>query len=268
VPPRELPVQKRKNKGFSLDLKAFRNGITLGVVFDLKKVHPDRPAHGNRYDQARLPRKVREEEVKRLQGANSTSMIRRSRGLRWKYGYIAVLVGCALLLATLGAGCTSAPATVKTGDTVKVDYEVSLPGNPVFETNENSTPLEFVVGSGSMISGFDSAVIGMSAGETKTVIIPAEQAYGPYRPDLVSVLPADKVFESVQALEEAGAIREVDYPGMEPIYEYALADGTHGYLRFSNITDETITVDENPPLAGKDLQFKITVVEIIPAGTS
>jgi peptidylprolyl isomerase len=202
-----------------------------------------------------------------MRGANSTFMIRRSRGLRWKYGYIAVLVGCALLLATLGAGCTSAPATVKTGDTVKVYYEVSVPGNPVFETNENSTPLEFVVGSGSMISGFDSAVVGMSAGETKTVIIPAEQAYGPYRPDLVSVLPADKVLESVQAMEDAGAIRRIDYPGMEPIFEYALPDGTHGYLRFSNMTDDTITVDENPPLAGKDLQFKITVVEIIPAGT-
>jgi peptidylprolyl isomerase len=203
-----------------------------------------------------------------MQAANSTSMIRRSRGLRWKYGYMAVLVGCALLLATLGAGCTSAPATVKAGDTVKVYYEVSLPGNPVFETNENGTPLEFVVGSGSMIPGFDSAVVGMAVGETKTVIIPADQAYGPYRPELVTVLPADKVLASVQALENQSAIREVDYPGMEPIFEYALPDGTHGYLRFSNITDETITVDENPPLAGKDLQFKITVAEIIPAGTS
>lgn len=203
-----------------------------------------------------------------MQGANSTFMIRRSRGLQWKYGYIAVFVGCALLLATLCAGCTSAPATVKAGDTVKVYYAVSLPGNAVFETNENSTPLEFVVGSGTMISGFDSAVVGMAAGETKTVVIPAEQAYGPYRPEMVNVLPADKVITSVQAMEEAGVIRELDYPGMEPVFEYALSDGTHGYLRFSNITDETITVDENAPLAGKDLQFRITVEEIIPAGTS
>lgn len=203
-----------------------------------------------------------------MQCANSTFMIRRSRGLQRKNGYIAVLIGCALLLATLGAGCTSAPATVKAGDTVKVYYAVSLPGNAVFETNENSTPLEFVVGSGSMISGFDSAVVGMAAGETKTVIIPAEQAYGPNRPELVNTLPADKVLASVQAMEDAGAIRELDYPGMEPVFEYALPDGTHGYLRFSNITEDTVTVDENSPLAGKDLQFRITVEEIIPAKTS
>jgi peptidylprolyl isomerase len=202
-----------------------------------------------------------------MRDANSTFMIRRSRGLQWKYGFIAV-AGCALLLATLCAGCTSAPATVKTGDTVKVYYAVSLPGNAVFETNENSTPLEFVVGSGSMIRGFDSAVVGMTAGETKTVVIPADQAYGPYRPELVNVLPADKVIASVQVMENQSAIREVDYPGMEPVFEYALPDGTHGYLRFTNITDQTITVDENNPLAGKDLQFKITVAEIIPARTS
>ena len=170
----------------------------------------------------------------------------------------------AMVLTLVIAGCTSTQATAKTGDTVRVFYAVGFPDGTVFETNENKTPLEFTIGSGQVIPGFNNAVIGLEAGQSRTVTIPAEQAYGLVKPEFINDLDSAAVIANVQALENAGMIREVSYPGMDPAFEYQRSDGSVGYLKFSNITETTITVDENHPLAGKELVFTIRLAEIVP----
>jgi peptidylprolyl isomerase len=175
-----------------------------------------------------------------------------------------ICVVAAMVLTLVIAGCTSTQATAKTGDTVRVFYSVGFPDGTVFETNENMTPLEFTVGSGQVIPGFNDAVIGLAAGQSKTVTVPAEQAYGPVRPDFINDLDSAEVITNIQELEKAGMIREIRYPGMDPVFEYQRSDGSVGYLKFSNITETTITVDENHPLAGKDLVFTIRLSEIVP----
>ncbi len=172
-----------------------------------------------------------------------------------------LLLCCTLLFA---AGCTSPQQTgVKTNDTVRVFYSLSFPDGTEFESNVNGTPLEFTVGGGKVIPGFDKAVIGMTPGMTKTVSIPPEEAYGPYREVMVNTLETEKVLEKVKELEAMGNYREIDYPGIGTVVLWQMQNGQIGYLRFSNITATTTTVDENHPLAGKDLVFDITLVEIV-----
>jgi FKBP-type peptidyl-prolyl cis-trans isomerase 2 len=76
-------------------------------------------------------------------------------------------------------------AQAKYGDTVVVHYEGKLTDGTVFDTSTNSDPLQFTIGDGEIIPGFEEAVVGMSVGETRTAEIPSEQAYGPHQPELV-----------------------------------------------------------------------------------
>ena len=163
-----------------------------------------------------------------------------------------IMAICCALVAC--SGCTSPPQqpVAQTGDTVQVYYSVSLSDGTMIESNENNTPLEFTIGNGTVIPGFEEAIVGLSPGQTKTVTIPPEKAYGPYQPELVKTLSTDMVLSSLGGLPEIG-----------PVYLWEGADGKVGYVRFSNITSETITVDENHPLAGKDLVFEITLVDIV-----
>ena len=174
---------------------------------------------------------------------------------------VALLLCCALLLA---AGCTStSPPGVKTNDTVRVYYTVSFSDGTKFQSNVNGTPLEFTVGSGEVIAGFDEAVIGMTPNTTKKVTIPPEKGYGPHRDDLVNVMDTEKVYEEIMKLQDAGNLHEIDYPVIGKIVLWQDPEGNIRYLRFTNITAETTTVDENPPLAGRDLVFEITLVDIV-----
>jgi peptidylprolyl isomerase len=174
---------------------------------------------------------------------------------------ISVVIVCALLVSL--SGCTSSQPQAKVGDTVKVHYSVSFTDGTEFQSTRNTTPLEFTIGNGEVIPGFDEAVIGMSPGDTKTVTVPPEKGYGPYRQEMVNTISTDGVKATLQELQQAGNLREVIIPGLDPVYTWQRDDGTIGYLRFSNITPETTTVDENHPLAGKDLVFTITLVEIV-----
>jgi len=169
-----------------------------------------------------------------------------------------IAVCCALVAFS---GCTSPQQPVaKTGDTVAVYYTVSFPNGQVFESNKNGSPLEFTVGSGQVLAGFDEAVVGMSPGQTKTVTLIPEKAYGPYREELVYTASTERMKELTATMDLIG---NYTYPGMEPVYFVQLPDGSMGYIRFSNITEETMTVDMNHPLAGKDLVFEITLVDIV-----
>ncbi len=166
------------------------------------------------------------------------------------------------------AGC-SAPVQegVKTNDTVRVLYTLSFQDGTEFQSNVNGTPLEFTVGSGQVIPGFDDAVRGMTPGMTKTISIGADAAYGLYRSQLVYTMDTDKALAISEKLKQEGNYHVIQYPVIGPVVMWEKPDGDVGYIRFTNITDETITIDENHPLAGKDLIYEITLVEIVHPGT-
>jgi peptidylprolyl isomerase len=177
----------------------------------------------------------------------------------------ALLFCCALMLA---AGC-SAPVQegAKTNDTVRVRYTASFQDGPLFDTNVNSSPLEFTVGSGQVISGFDEAVIGMNPGMTKTVTISPEKGYGIYNTSLVFRVNQAEVNEFLQEQESTGNLLGFQYPGIGSGYRWTNPDGSPGYMRFSNANDSMVTVDLNNPLAGQNMVFEITLVEIVQPGT-
>jgi peptidylprolyl isomerase len=168
---------------------------------------------------------------------------------------------CALLFA---AGCTGPQqAGVKTNDTIQVFYTVSFPDGTEFQSNVNGTPLEFTVGSGDVIPGFDEAVIGMTPGMTKIVTVSPEKGYGPHNASLVYVLGIEDARAMNKDLQEKGTIQVINYPSIGPVALWQGEEGQSGYLRFTNTTLETTTVDMNHPLAGRDLVFEITLVEIV-----
>ena len=141
-------------------------------------------------------------------------------------------------------------AGVKKGDKIKVEYEGTLDDGTVFDSSDrHEAPLEFTAGSGQLIKGFDDAVIGMKKGEEKVVKISPEDAYGTHNPELVKELPRD-CFPEEQEIK----------PGM--IFMMKTEDGRQIPLKISKVSDGNITVDLNPPLAGKTLTFKIKLVAI------
>jgi len=142
--------------------------------------------------------------------------------------------------------------TAKSGDTVKVDYTLKLDDGTVFDSSIGKTPLEFTLGAGQVIPGFNDAVLGMMVGQSKTVRLPPELAWGAYNATLV--VTADK--------------RQMG-PGLNPTVGQHLtvthSDGTTGTVIVTAVTDTTVTVDGNPPLAGKTITFDIKLLSITPA---
>jgi peptidylprolyl isomerase len=159
-----------------------------------------------------------------------------------------------LLTALLVAGCTSQKAVVVApNDTVKVHYTASLASTgQQFESSLNGTPIEFVAGTGKVIKGFDNAVIGMSIGQNKTVTVPADQAYGPKRQDLI--ITTEKTGPLADYVPKPGTVTYVTVP---------LPDGSIGRYPIVASNETTITVDMNHPLAGQDLVFNISLVDIV-----
>lgn len=138
---------------------------------------------------------------------------------------------------------------VKTGDTVKVHYTGKLEDGEVFDTSVEDEPLEFTVGSGMLIPGFEEAVVGMAPGESKTLTIPSDQAYGPYIEEKVvqverSYMPSDFVPEVGQQLEIQQSSGEII-----PVI-------------ITDVSENVVTLDANHPLAGMDLIFEIQLLEI------
>lgn len=137
---------------------------------------------------------------------------------------------------------------VKRGDKVKVHYTGRLDDGTVFDSSEGREPLGFAVGSGQVIVGFDEAVTGMTVGESKVVQIPVEKAYGARKEELVMVVPVEQVPPDIHP--EVGMRLEVG--------------GVNGEIMrvvVTAISDSHITLDANPPLAGKDLTFTLELVE-------
>jgi len=141
-------------------------------------------------------------------------------------------------------------ADVKHGDTVKVHYTGSIDDGTVFDSSWEGEPLKFTVGQGTVIKAFESAVVGMSVGETKKVDIPSEDAYGPYRNDLVINVKRSVFPPHIEPIE--GLIIELNKPGGGTLQAIII-----------EVTQDSVTLDANHPLAGKDLTFEIDLLEII-----
>jgi peptidylprolyl isomerase len=167
-----------------------------------------------------------------------------------KYRHI-ILLGILLLGAILISGCNAEQnaAQAKNGDVVQVDYTGTLENGTVFDTSVGGEPLNFTLGEGQVIPGFEQAVLGMKVGESKTVTIPADEAYGPYRDDLVRVINREE-------------LTNIPNPEVGQQLYGSQTNGTTITGTITNVTDTTITVDFNPPLAGKNLTFEIKLISI------
>ncbi|MGK7954038.1 MAG: peptidylprolyl isomerase [Crocosphaera sp.] len=137
----------------------------------------------------------------------------------------------------------------KLGDTVKVNYTGKLQDGTVFDSSVNRDPLQFSLGEGQVIAGFEEAVVGMSPGDSKSVTIPSEQAYGPYQDELVIVVDEKQMPSDVSV--EVGQQLQMRH-----------SSGQAVPVTVTNITDDKVTLDANHPLAGKDLTFEIELVTI------
>lgn len=138
---------------------------------------------------------------------------------------------------------------VKKGDTIKVHYKGTLTDGSVFDSSENREPLEFEVGSGMVIPGFDNGVIGMHVGDKKTVNIPAAEAYGQTQEELFLEFPINQFPEDLKP--------EV---GMQ--LSMSNTQGQQFPVTIKEVKDEVVILDANHPLAGKDLTFDLELVDI------
>jgi len=132
------------------------------------------------------------------------------------------------------------------GSQVEVHYTGTLEDGTVFDSSSKGDPIPFVVGEGKLIPNFESAVIGMQEGETKSMTIPSDEAYGPYRDDMVVKIGKSEVPDGI----EVGNVLQSNIQGRDV------------YFTVIEMDPEVVTLDANHPLAGKDLNFEITLVKV------
>lgn len=161
-----------------------------------------------------------------------------------------LLLASALAVLAITSGCVNGgQAQVKSGDAVQVHYTGTFANETVFDTSAGREPLGFTVGSGQVVPGFDAGVVGMREGESKTIHIPADRAYGPHREDLVFVVdPAD--------ISGGESLVPGDQIGI------TLANGQRLPGRVVDVSPGAITIDANHRLAGEDLTFTVDLVRI------
>jgi len=142
------------------------------------------------------------------------------------------------------------PVVAAKGDTVSVYYTLMLEDGTIFDSNINGTPLAFTVGSAGIIPGFSNAIAGMKVNQEKTVDIPYDQAYGPYRSDRIRVV------------NRTGILANQTFTVGEYYTIHSSVDNTNSMIRVLNVTPTTVTVDENSPLAGQNLTFTVQLVSL------
>jgi peptidylprolyl isomerase len=141
-------------------------------------------------------------------------------------------------------------AQAQLGDTVQVHYIGKLTDGTTFDSSEPRDPLEFTLGQGELISGFEQAVVGMQPGESKTETIAADQAYGPHRSELLITVERQEFPPELQ-------------PHVGQRLQMTQTDGAAVPVLVTDVTPSQVTLDANHPLAGKDLVFDITLVAIL-----
>lgn len=138
---------------------------------------------------------------------------------------------------------------VKNENKVKVHYTGTLEDGTVFDSSREREPIEFTVGGGEMIKGFDEAVVGMEVGETKNFTIEADDAYGQRRDEMVFKVDRSQLPEGMEP--QVGQHLQTEAEGGQPVI-----------LEIVEVEDAQVTLDGNHPLAGKDLNFDIEVMEV------
>ncbi len=132
------------------------------------------------------------------------------------------------------------------GSHVEVHYIGSLEDGTVFDSSSQGDPIPFVIGEGKLIPNFENAIIGMQQGETKSLTIPSDQAYGPYREDMIVNIEKSEIPDGV----EVGNVLQ------------SIIQGQEVYFTVIGVDHDRVTLDANHPLAGKDLNFEITLVKV------
>lgn len=138
----------------------------------------------------------------------------------------------------------------KSGDTVKVHYTGTLNNGQVFDSSKSREPLQFTLGTGMVIPGFDAAVTGLAPGETVTSTIPNAEAYGPYQKEMVAEIEKQNIPADFEL--EVGQRLEMQVPSGEAMS-----------VTITDIKGDMVTLDGNHPLAGQDLTFELELVEIV-----
>jgi len=136
------------------------------------------------------------------------------------------------------------------GDTVRVHYTGKLGSGEVFDSSDGRDPLEFELGAGRVIPGFDEAVVGMAPGDTKDIKIPVNEAYGEKSDDMIVEIDREQLPDGMD-------------PQVGQWLQVGGDDGRVGHVRVAAVADDSITIDGNHPLAGEDLHFTIELVEIV-----
>lgn len=140
-------------------------------------------------------------------------------------------------------------AQAKTGDTVKVHYTGKLADGTVFDSSEGREPLKFKIGEGQLIPGFEQAVVGMESGDSVSANIPAKDAYGEYDKRLIQVIEKNTLPEDLE-------------PEVGQQLEAVRSDGQRIAVVVLDVGESQVTLDANHPLAGKELIFDITLLEV------
>jgi peptidylprolyl isomerase len=138
----------------------------------------------------------------------------------------------------------------KHGDTVRVHYRGKLRDGSVFDASFDREPLQFTIGGGEIMPGFEEAVVGMNPGDFKTTEVSAEKAFGPYREDMLVVVDKSEFPENVEP--KVGQSVPISRPDGPPID-----------LAVTEVTESAVTLDANHPLAGEDLKFEIELIDIV-----
>jgi peptidylprolyl isomerase len=138
---------------------------------------------------------------------------------------------------------------VKSGDTVRIHYTGTLADGSVFDSSEGRDPLEFTVGTGQVIAGMDGGLPGMKVGDKKRLEIAAEDAYGPVNSEARQAIPREGIPDDIPL--EVGIQLQMQSP-----------EGHVLPVTVVEVTESTVTLDANHPLAGKDLNFDIELVAI------
>ncbi|HZD24865.1 MAG TPA: peptidylprolyl isomerase [Alphaproteobacteria bacterium] len=140
-------------------------------------------------------------------------------------------------------------AAAKSGDTVAVHYTGTLSDGSEFDSSAGGEPISFTIGEGQVISGFEEAVVGMNPGEAKDITIPAEEAYGERRPELVQQVGRDQIPSEIDL--QPGVRLQAQTPNGETLV-----------LTVTDVVDDQVTLDANHPLAGEDLSFRLELVKV------
>lgn len=197
----------------------------------------------------------------------------RSQIIPHRQTYLIVVCVVFIALFLLAAGCTSQNATssektpqasdstssakpgegVQDGDLVEINYTGTLENGSVFDTSENHGPFQFVVGTGSAITGFDKEIRGMNLNEKKKFTLSPDQAYGEYDPTLIKSMPIDFVPKEERKNATIGSTVYL-FNGMSTVP-----------VKITEVNATNITFDLNSPLAGKTLTFDVTLVNLTPA---